>query len=290
MPLLPVSELEKISPIFRNKIGNAFLASVRKLLSISELSDIYDELGDYRGADFAGAFLDRLEVSRLIGGAERLLELPDGPFITVSNHPYGGVDGVVLVDILGHLRPGFKVMVNEFLNRIETLKPTWIVVNPKNKTSDEVTARNIQGVKDVLDNLKAGDPVGFFPSGAISDFKLKGFSIRDREWQEPLVKLIMKARVPVVPIRFFDRNSAFFYFLGLMSWKIRTLRLPREIANKKRSVIRVGVGNILTVEEQSRHQSVEDFGRWLRDSVYGMPVPEKFEEYTEFARKTKVFH
>lgn len=277
MPLLPVSELEKISPIFQNKLGNAFLASVRKLLSVSKLSDIYDELVHYRDADFASALLDRLEIGCKVGWAERLHNLPEGPFITVSNHPYGGIDGISLVSILGRLRPGFKVMVNEFLNMIEPLSTSWIVVNPKHNDSIGVTARNIQGVKEVLNNLKEGNPVGFFPSGAISDFKLKDFKIRDREWQEPLVKLIMKARVPILPIRFFDRNSALFYLFGLVSWKIRTLRLPHEIINKKNSAIRIGVGNILTLEEQAKHESSEDFGKWLRESVYGMPMPEKFE-------------
>lgn len=277
MPLLPVSELEKISPIFQNKLGNAFLASVRKLLSVSKLSDIYDELDQYRDADFATALLDRLGISREIGGADRLQNLPKGPFITVSNHPYGGIDGIALVSIIGHQRPGFKVMVNEFLNIIEPLSTSWIVVNPKHNDSKGVTGRNIQGVKEVLSNLKDGNPVGFFPSGAISDFKLKDFKIRDRDWQEPLVKLIMKAKVPILPIRFFDRNSALFYLLGLVSWKIRTLRLPHEIINKNNSAIRIGIGNILTLEEQAKHESVEDFGKWLRESVYGMPMPEKFE-------------
>ena len=87
----------------------------------------------------------------------------------------------------------------------------------------------------------------------------------------------MKAKVPILPIRFFDRNSALFYLLGLVSWKIRTLRLPHEIINKKNSTIRIGVGNILTLEEQAKHESSEDFGKWLRESVYGMPMPEKFE-------------
>ena len=87
----------------------------------------------------------------------------------------------------------------------------------------------------------------------------------------------MKAKVPILPIRFFDRNSALFSLLGLVSWKIRTLRLPHEIINKKNSAIRIGVGNILTLEEQSKYENAEDFGKWLRESVYGMPKPEKFE-------------
>ncbi len=212
MPLLPVSELEKISPIFQNKLGNAFLASVRKLLSVSKLSDIYDELDQYRDADFATALLDRLGISREIGRADRLQNLPEGPFITVSNHPYGGIDGIALVSIIGHLRPGFKVMVNEFLDLIEPFRQSWITVNPKNNDSNGVTQKNIQGVKEVFQPLRDGKPVGFFPSGAVSDFSIKELRIRDRQWQEPLIRLIRKARVPIVRSGFWTGTRRSFTF------------------------------------------------------------------------------
>ena len=275
MPLLPVSELEKLTPIFRGKAGNILASSIRKLLSISRLSDLYDEIKSFSGPDFARVMLEKLGIEYQVIGAEKLDSLPDGPFITVSNHPYGGIDGIILVDLIGHKRDGFKVMVNEFLNLIEPLSPTWIVVNPKNNDITGVTGNNIRGVREVLSTLKAGDPVGFFPSGAVSDLKLKNMTIRDREWQEPLIRLIQKAGVPIVPIRFFDRNSLFFYILGLINWKIRTLRLPHEIVNKGGTVIRVGIGDVISVEEQWRHPEIKDFKEWLRNRVYGMPIPDK---------------
>lgn len=275
MPLLPVSEMEKLTPIFRGKAGNFLASSIRKLLSISRLSDIYDEINSSSGPDFARALLERLGVDYQVTGAEKIAGLTDGPFITVSNHPYGGIDGIILVDLIGHKRDGFKLMVNEFLNMIEPLRPTWIVVNPKNNDSIGVTGKNIHGVKEVLSTLREGDPVGFFPSGAVSDLKLKDMTIRDREWQEPLIRLIQKAGVPIVPIRFFDRNSLFFYIIGLINWKIRTLRLPREVVNKGGTVIRVGIGDVISVEEQLRHPEMKDFKEWLRNRVYGMPIPDK---------------
>ena len=262
--------MERLSPVFKGRAGNAFASALRKLFSVERLSRYHDEIIDRSGPDFAGALLERLDIDLEIKGAERLENLPDGPFITISNHPYGGMDGIILLDLIGHRREGFKVMVNEFLSVVEPLRPCWIVVNPKNNAGKGVTQKNINGVKQVLGNLSKGHPVGFFPSGAVSDFKVKEMSLRDREWQDPLIRLIQKARVPIVPVRFFDRNSIFFYFLGLISWKIRVLRLPHEVVNKKGSRIRVGVGKTLTVEEQALHPDLADFGAWLRDSVYGM--------------------
>lgn len=287
MPLLPVSELEGLSPIFRGRLGNAFASFLRKTLSVETLSDLNDRISDRKGADFAGALLEELGIDFQIGGSERLSSLPDGPFITVSNHPYGSLDGIILVDLLGHLRSDFKVMVTEFLNRIESLQPSWIVVNPKTDLQAEVTGKNIQGVREVLSSLRDGHPVGFFPSGAVSDLHLRDFSIRDREWQEPVLRLIQKAKVPIVPIRFFDHNTMWFYFLGLIDWKIRTLRLPGEVVNKKGRRIRVGIGETVPVEEQLTHTDAKDFGFWLRGKVYGMTLPQRFESYLDYAARTR---
>lgn len=285
MPLLPVSEFEKFSPVFRGKAGNAFAGFLRRVLSIKTLSDLNDRIDDKEGAAFAGALLDELGLDYDLGHSDRILSLPEGSFITISNHPYGGLDGIILVDLIGHLRNDFKVMVNEFLNLVGGLAPSWIAVNPKNELQKEVTARNIHGVREVLGHLAGGHPVGFFPSGAVSDLKLREMRIRDREWQEPVIRLIQKARVPIVPIRFFDHNSMWFYYLGLLDWRIRTLQLPHEIVNKKYRRIRVGIGETLSVDEQLTHK--DDFGSWLREKVYGMPLPDKFEKYNDFKARSR---
>ncbi len=287
MPLLPVEQIEQLAPVFKGKFGNAVAAMLRKVLSIKTLSDLYDTIDEHQGADFAGVLLDKLGVNYQLGGSKRLLNLPDGPFVTVSNHPYGGMDGVILIDLIGHLRSGFKVMVTEFLALVEALRPSLIVVNPKNNLNKGVTSRNIQGVREVLARLRDGEPVGFFPSGAVSDLSLKEMRIRDREWQEAVLRLIQKAGVPIVPVRFFDHNSLWFYNLGLIDWKIRLLQLPHELVNKRHRRIRVGIGETLSVEEQSEYSDIKDFGAFLRSKVYDMPMPDDFIKYKDFIAETR---
>ena len=287
MPLLPVEQIEQLAPVFKGRFGNVVVRLLRKVLSIKTLSDLYDTIDEYQGADFAGVLIDRLGVNYKLGGSQRLRNLPDGPFITVSNHPYGGMDGVILIDLMGHLRPGFKVMVTEFLALVEALRPSLIVVNPKNNLNKGITSKNIQGVREVLERLHDGEPVGFFPSGAVSDLSLKEMKIRDREWQEAVLRLIQKAKVPIVPLRFFDHNSMWFYYLGLIDWRIRLMQLPHELVNKRHRRIRVGIGEILTVEEQSEHSDIKDFGAFLRSKVYDMPLPDDFIRYKDFIASTR---
>ena len=107
-------------------------------------------------------------------------------------------------------------------------------------------------------------------------FNIKNLRVKDREWQGSILKLIQKAKVPVVPIRFFDKNSAFFYLLGLINWRIRLIRMPREIFNKKKHQPRIGVGNIITVEDQQKFPDYKALGRFLQKAVYDMPMPTSF--------------
>lgn len=284
MALLTVPEIVRLFPVFKGKFGYALAGSIRRHLSIDRLSDLEERNRQFQGADFAGACVDDQRVRVLIGNADRLRRLPEGAFITISNHPYGGADGIMLIDLIGHLRPDFKVIVNEFLSHVESLRPSLILVNPKLDKDLEITPTNLRGVREIMQHLHDGSPVGIFPSGAVSDLHLRDGRIYDREWQPSILKIIQKAKVPIVPIRFFDRNSLYFYLLGLVSWKIRVLRLPAENLNKKQSTHRIGIGETISPEAQSRYRDLESFGKFLRDSVYGMPLPDLFTPRSEIPR------
>ena len=275
MPLLPVSQLAELSPVFRGRLGNAFASFLRRFFSMKKLSDLYDAAAAKgEGAELTRALLAELQVEYRVGNAHLLEKLPQGPFITVSNHPYGGLDGVMLIDLMGHAREGFKVMATEVLTLAEALTPSLIVVNPKTDASQAVTSKSIQGIRQMLLHLQSGNPVGLFPSGAVSDLSLKDKCIRDREWQPSVLRLIKKAHVPVVPVRFFDRNTSLFYLLGLIDWRVRILRLPHEVVNKHGQRPRIGLGPTITVEEQDRFQDLEAYGAFLREKVYGMSWPD----------------
>lgn len=252
-----------------------------RLTSIDKANDLYDSASDFRGTDFASAVLQNIGVDYQIGNYERLSNLPEGPFITISNHPYGSIDGIMLVDLFGHLRSDFKVMVNKFLSIIERLNDNWITVIPTGNKKDGVKAESIQGVRTVLRNIQDGHPVGFFPSGAVSDFRF-GEGIRDREWQIEVIRLIKKCHVPIIPVHFLDRNSAYFYALGLINWKLRVTRLPGELFNKRGKLTRIGIGEIITVDVQDSITDINEYGRMLRKAVYDMPEPAHFISRASF--------
>ncbi len=271
--------MERLSPIFSGKLGNRLASRVMHFLAIDKVNAVYEHSCDHTGADFASRLLNDLGVHYRIGNIERLKQSLKGPFISISNHPYGGLDGIMLIDLMAGIRPDYKFMVNKVLSLIKTMEENFISVTTVTTKKPESFA-NIISIRETLAHLRRGHPVGLFPSGAVSDFSLKNFNVRDREWQESMLKLIKMAKVPIVPIRFFDQNSPFFYFLGLINWKIRLLRMPSEVFNKRKQMPRIGIGEIISVEEQENFNDIRSFGLFLRKSVYNMPLPDSFTPRT----------
>lgn len=276
MKVVEPKDFEGFSFLFRGKGGHRLAGFTIRLLAIDKVNRAYSNAGAWTGTEFTSRLLDDLGVNYVVGNAERLQSLPEGPFITVSNHPYGGLDGLMTIDLFARLRPDYKFMVNRMLSVLKTLKDNFISVAPTGNKMTGIKAASIRGVRETVEHIRNGHPAGFFPSGAVSDFSLKDLCVRDRKWQAGILHIIHSVKVPVLPIRFFDKNSPFFYLLGLLNWRIRLLRLPSEAFNKKGQEPRIGIGKIITVEEQQQFADAESLGSFLRKMVYEMPLPENF--------------
>lgn len=276
MKVVEPKDLEPLSFIFRGARGQRFAEWMIRFLAIDKVNRVYDNSGAWSGSEFTSRLLKDVGVSYVVGNPERLRDLPGGAFITVSNHPYGGLDGIMTIDMMARIRPDYKFIVNKILSLVKTLNGNFIPVVPTGNKKTGIKAASIRGIREAIGHLGAGHPLGFFPSGAVSDFTLRDMKVRDRRWQESMLHLIHSVKVPVLPIRFFDKNSAFFYFLGLINWRVRLLRLPSEVFNKRGSHQRIGIGELISVEEQSRCPDPFSLGEYLRKKVYEMPVPEQF--------------
>ena len=280
MPLLTLQELEQLTPLFRGRVGRSLARGTMRLLSVDRLNALYDRHAHLRGADFARSVLEDLGIDYevFVESAEaeaQLHALDETPFITISNHPYGSIDGVILADLFGHRCANYKIMVNRILSRVEPLASSFIPVTPTGAERTAATKESIMGVRRALGQLRSGGGLGLFPSGAVSDLSLREGCVRDRLWQPAIISLIAKARVPIMPVRFFDRNSPLYYALGLLDWRVRLLRLPAEVFNKAGRPVRIGLAPLISVEQQQRYlatHTIEEFGSWLRSKVYGMEI------------------
>ena len=276
---------ERLSPVFKGRKGKLLFDLAAGLTGVSRINALHDRVdkaGVPYGAPFAKGILDDIGVDFSIGNADRLRNLPEGPFIVIANHVYGHIDGICLLDLFGQGRPETKVMVNEMLTWIPGLAPNFIAVNPTVGVRKSASATSINGVKSALLQIREGGPLCVFPSGAVADLKPKEhWTVRERDWQDAAIRLIRKARVPVVPVRFLDRNSNFYYALGLIDYRVRFARLFHEMFNKRGTHPRLSIGETISVEEQEKHTDLQDFKDFLRRSVDDMPLPESFVNRSE---------
>jgi putative hemolysin len=107
-----------------------------------------------------------------------------------------------------------------------------------------------------------------FPAGEVSTYYPDSNGVSDRKWMKQAVKFIKKAKVPVVPVYFQGTNSRAFHALGFIHPLLRTAKIPSELLNKKDKLIKVRIGNPISVREQQEYPEVERFGRFLRTKTY----------------------
>ncbi|AQS94859.1 glycerol acyltransferase [Polaribacter sp. BM10] len=241
-----------------------------RILRISAINKIYDKNKNKSDLDFLNGILDDCNIKFEIP-EEDLKRIPkEGPFITVSNHPLGGIDGVLLLKLLIEKRADYKIIANFLLHRVEPLKPYVMPVNPFETRKDAKSS--VAGIKSALLHLKEGKPLGIFPAGEVSTYKDGKLNV-DKPWEEGAVRLIKKANVPVIPIYFHAKNSRLFYFLSKISDTLRTAKLPSEVMNQGGRVVKVRIGKPISVKDQNEFKEIPAFYEFIRKKTYMLANP-----------------
>lgn len=241
------------------------------LFQIDEVNRIHSTWCKTPGPEFVKHLMeDEFNIPIEVDGLEILERYKEGPFITVSNHPYGSLDGIALIYLVTQFRPEYKVMVNMILNRISAMRPNFIAVDQSASTDSEKRKVSVAGVREALSMLKKGEPVGFFPAGAIGMTDKDGIIV-DRPWQPVVLQIIQKSKVPVIPIYFHGNNSKIFNFLGHHCVPLRTACLARELFKKKGKPLHISIGEPISVEKQEEFgKDYEALGWYIRMQMYDL--------------------
>lgn len=251
-------------------VGTFFGWIILKILRISKINRIYNKHKHLKDLAFFTALLNDLQIKFEIP-EEDLKRIPkEGAFITVSNHPLGGIDGVLLLKLLIEKRPDYKIIANFLLHRIEPMKPFIMPVNPFEDRKDAKSS--VAGLKSALQHIKDGNALGVFPAGEVSTYK-DGKLIVDKPWEESAIKLIQKAKVPVIPIYFHAKNSKLFYVLSKLNSKLRTAKLPSELLSQKERIIKVRIGKPIPVADQEEFSETQPFCDFIRRKTYMLANP-----------------
>lgn len=240
------------------------------IFRVDEVNRVHGRWSSTPGAEFVRHLVeDDMKFQMRIDNREILDRFREGPFITVSNHPFGAADGITLIYLVTRLRPDFKVVVNYFLSHLSAMRPNFISVDawsvdPKKRSI------SINGIRKVMSQIRDGHPVGFFPAGAMSKTDRHGVLV-DREWQKSVLDIIAKVKVPVIPIYFHGSNTWFFNFLGHACWPARSLRLPYELFHKRGKEIHISIGDPVMPDKQMEFRGDSAaLGRYLREQTYAL--------------------
>jgi putative hemolysin len=251
------------------KLGLKSLAiPLMKLFRIERLNKIYQKFSHYEGIEFLDVCLDELKVNYDLPPND-IKNIPaKGPVVFIANHPYGGLDGLLLIRIVAELRPDLKVMANYILKNVKPIENYILPVDPFQRKDS--TQKSLTGIKSSLEVLANGGCLAIFPAGEVSAFHTNTKRITDKTWNPMIGRLIAKSGAKVVPIYFSGNNSLLFNLLGMIHPRLRTARLPSEILNKKRFALKIRIGKPISADDIAGFADNKQLMRFLRAKTYAL--------------------
>ena len=254
-----------------------FLAHIiEKILGLSVLGDIYDRRPlNSNSKDFLRYTLDELGVTNVIKQEQNIQEIPSqGPVLIIANHPLGGLEGIALAYEILKVRPDLRVLTNELLRLIPELSELFIGVDVLSKNA---VGTNVGGIKQVHKHLKSGGAVLIFPAGMVSTYEHEHRRILDRPWNRLVGQLTKRYECTTVPVYVGGRNSGYFYMAGAIHSRLRTILLPRQLANKKGYKLLLTFGRPIPPQELRLLSNSKAVTEYLRVSTDALAGPLKKE-------------
>ncbi len=259
----------KLKVSFTGKLGRKLLSIVRRpfvrFLRFGphrahgfRLAPLGGAEQDARGKDLAVVSVDH-KVS-----AESIARIPrEGPVIAVANHPFGGVEPVVLASVLRGVREDVRVVADHFIERTPQMRDSFATVDPLDETKAARASR-----ERCIEWVRGGGMLVLFPAREVSRLDLKRREVADPKWRRSVARLIREARAPVLPIFFGGANSALFQILGLVHYRLSSIVLPNELFSRQRKQIQVHVGGVIPFEKLDAFRTSDEMAAYLRMRTY----------------------
>lgn len=262
--LVQPAELAKASHM---RPGDPRINLLTEMSGLKKLERFYNAINDLHDREFVAAVFKNLELDIEVDPADLANVPKEGPLMFVSNHPYGAIDGLALVHVLGEVRPDLKVMANFLLQQLEPLRDRFIGVNPFEQLT---SLSSFQGMRQAMAHVKEGRALAIFPAGEVSSWHTELKAIADPRWKTPVIKLAQHVAAPVVPVWFDGTNSPLFHMLGMIHPNLRTLALPKEMLRMRGRSVRMRIGKPIAPKDIAAFSSTEQLGRYLRAKTYAL--------------------
>ena len=266
MKIITTEEFAKATKLDKLKMPG-LAALLMEVMKINQVNELFAQAQHKNGIEFIDAILAGCGVEVEFDPRD-LKNIPkEGSFVAIANHPYGGIEGLVLLKMLLTVRPDAKLMANFLLKKIPNLSDFFIAVNPFENIEH---SSSISGLKNTLELLNAGTPIGIFPAGEVSTFNIESQQVTDRLWHPVVGKIIAKAKVPVVPIYFHGNNGLLFNLLSMIHPALRTAKLPSELFNKQGQTIKLRIGKAINIADYPEYNNSSKLLNFLRARTYAL--------------------
>lgn len=255
-------------------VGHAralFAPALDRMLGLQPLGEIYKRIIDgtasySNSAEFLTLVHKEMNISPEVR-EDSLKRIPKtGGLIVVANHPFGGIEATILLQVLSQVRSDVKFMANFMLGTLPETQDFCIYVDPFGGNAS--ARKNLQPLRDTIDWVQKGGVLCVFPSGTVSHFHWRGREVTDPKWSPTVGRMVRKTGAPVVPIFFPGSNGLFFQTAGVIHPLLRTMLLIREFHNKCGSNIRLKVGNLIPYEKLNSFATDDELITYLRLRTY----------------------
>ncbi|WP_343042045.1 lysophospholipid acyltransferase family protein [Sulfitobacter undariae] len=239
-------------------------------LKILRMIRKFEKRGTPSGQAFWRAALDTMGID-LTTPQEQLDLIPkEGPVIVVANHPHGMVDGMIFADLIGRVRPDYRILTRSLLTSIDEVAGSYMIPVPFPHDPD-AQRKGVEMRAKAMAHLKDGGVVALFPSGVVATSETYWGPAVEAEWNVFTAKMIRRSGAQVVPMKFPGANSRAYQIANKLSPMLRQGLLLHEIVhscNKPQAPI-VGAP-IPKSEIEAREGDPRGFMEWLREHTLSL--------------------
>lgn len=264
---MPQIDIEAVlrgkAPRLARWVPGFVVSYLKRIVHEREINEIIALGWELPPREFIHLVFERMQIRYTVEGLDRLD--PRKRYLFASNHPFGGMDGMMLADeLIGHFGD-VRVVVNDLLMNIAPLSPLWVPVN-KHGAQNATYARR-------FDEAMFGElPVLTFPAGLCS--RRYGGVMADPEWKTSFVKRAYASQREIVPIFVEGELSDFFYRLSNLrtrlgvKFNIEMLYLADEMFRQRGRSFRIRVGDPISAEELAACGSLREQTEYVRTKTY----------------------
>jgi putative hemolysin len=260
-----VKVIQEKNPKLIKWMPGFLISYVKRIVHEEEVNQIMNKHGHLKELDFVDALISEFGMEIEVKGEENIpLERS---VIFASNHPLGGLDGIVLMHVIGKFRKDLRFLVNDILLNIPHFGKLFVPINKHG-------GHGRKGA-EILENTYASDnAIIIFPAGLVS--RKQEFGIKDLEWKKSFVNKARKYKKDVVPIYMEGQNSSFFYNLAMLRKKvgikanIEMFYLADEMFGQKNKKIVVHIGKPISYEYFDDSKTDKYWAEEVKKIVYNI--------------------